>query len=74
MPSWLANIGVPFIQLYAALMHDPPLYTYESLEILKTGNAHIHHEKATKEFGFSPRKLEETISDTFDWYRENGYL
>ena len=74
MPYWLAEIGVPFLKVYARLMGTDPLYTRESLEILKTSHRMISSEKARKELGYSPRPLEETIRDTLDWFRENGYL
>ena len=74
MPYWLAEIGVPFLRAYARLMGTDPLYTRESLEILKTSHRMISSEKARKELGYSPRPLEETIRDTLDWFRENGYL
>ena len=31
------------------------------------------HEKATRELGYHPRPLEETLSEAVQWFRENGY-
>lgn len=74
LPGWLSWVGLPFIQAAAKIRNEHPLYTKESLLILKSGNRHISHDKATREFGFQPRPLEETLKDTFDWYRENHYI
>jgi len=74
LPFWLAQLGVPFLQAYARLKGTDPLYTSESLEILKTSHHMISSEKAKKELGYAPRPLEETIRDTVDWFKENGYL
>ncbi|PLX10573.1 MAG: hypothetical protein C0597_16520 [Marinilabiliales bacterium] len=66
-PLFLAKIGLPFIKLYSILANEHPLYTYESLEILKNSNKHITSLKAKKELGFSSRPVEETLRDTFEW-------
>jgi len=74
LPYGLAELGVPFLKAYARLRGTDPLYTKESLEILKTSHRNISSEKARKELGYNPRPLEETIRDTLDWFKENGYL
>ncbi len=74
LPYWLAELGVPFLKGYAQLVGTDPLYTRESLEILKTSHRMISSEKAKNELGYNPRPLEETIRDTLDWFRSNGYL
>jgi len=74
LPFWLAQLGVPFLQAYARLKGTDPLYTKESLEILKTSHNMISCEKAKEELGYNPRPLEETIRDTIEWFKENGYF
>jgi dihydroflavonol-4-reductase len=73
-PTILAKIGLPFISLYARLKNEDPLYTSNSLEILKNSNRSISHAKATKELNYQPRSLEETLRDTFEWYNKNGLI
>jgi dihydroflavonol-4-reductase len=73
-PSILARIGLPFIKLYAYIMNEHPLYTGESLDILKSSNRNISNEKAGKTIGYKSRPLEETIVDTFEWYKQNGMV
>lgn len=73
-PAFLAKIGLPFITLYARLKKEDPLYTSNSLEILKNSNSKISHAKAVSELEYNPRPLEETLRDTFDWYIQNGLI
>lgn len=70
----LARIGLPFLKLYCRLNNTQPLYTKDSLKILQTGHSHISHEKAKKSLEFTPRPIEETLRDTYDWYRTNGLM
>lgn len=37
-------------------------------------NCNISHEKATKELGYDPRPVKESIRDQYLWFKENGYL
>lgn len=74
IPMFFAKAGVPFITAYAKLTDQDPLYTYDSLRTLLEVNTRISHEKATKELGYKPRSLEQTIKDTITWYQANGYL
>lgn len=74
MPFWVARLGLPFITAYSKITGAEPLYTSESLEIIKNGNRNISNAKARNELGFNPRKLEDTIKDLFTWFQENGSL
>ena len=69
IPIWIANMGVPFIKLYAAITGTQALYTYESLKILQEGNRNILSNKARADLGYAPRELEETIKDTVAWFK-----
>lgn len=74
VPVLIANIGLPFIKLYAHLTHKQPLYDRAYLDILQEGNRHILSAKAINQLGYTVRSLEETITDTINWFRENGKL
>jgi dihydroflavonol-4-reductase len=74
MPLWLTKIGVPFILLYSKITNTKPLYTFESLEILQCGNKNISSLKATRELDFNPRPLDQTLLDTYNWFKENNYI
>ncbi len=73
-PFWLAHIGVPFLGLWAKLLNKHPLYTHESLEVLKNAHRNVSHEKAANHLGFNPRPLEDTIHDIYTWYREQSII
>ncbi len=73
-PYWLAKIGLPFIQTYCFVSRTEPLYTYDSINTLMRAHRNISHKKASQELGFTPRPLEESLKDTLEWFRENGYL
>jgi dihydroflavonol-4-reductase len=73
MPRWLAYVGAPFLAVFARMTGKRPLYTSASLRALRTGQD-VSHEKAARELGYNPRPLLETIVDTFEWFRQNGYL
>lgn len=74
LPMWLARLGVPFMWLYSKLTGRPPVYTNVSLDLLNSNNRFVSSRKAQTELGFNPRPLEETINDTYNWYKENNYL
>lgn len=73
-PLFLAKIGLPFIKLYSAITNEHPLYTSESLHILKNSNKFISNKKAIQNLDFNTRPLEETLSDTLGWYKQNGTI
>jgi nucleoside-diphosphate-sugar epimerase len=74
MPFWVAQFGLPFITGFSKITGVEPLYTKESLQIIKNGNRNISNAKARNELGFNPRSLEDTMRDLFLWFRENGSL
>jgi dihydroflavonol-4-reductase len=74
VPVYLARLTCPFYQVYSALTNKEPLYTNQSLDLLVSSPLNISSEKARRELGYSPRPLEETLIETFKWYKENKYL
>jgi dihydroflavonol-4-reductase len=46
-----------------------PRFTPYSLEVLQS-NSNISHAKATKELGYHPRSLQESIRDAVKWFLE----
>ncbi|MDP2723829.1 MAG: NAD-dependent epimerase/dehydratase family protein [Bacteroidales bacterium] len=74
VPFWLAYLGVPFIKAWTALSKTQPLYTHDSLYILQKGCRNLSSAKATRVFGFNPRPLEETVTETIHWFKQNNYL
>ncbi len=74
LPAWAGYLGLPFILLMAALMRQQPLYTKESIYTMTHGNKRISSLKAEKELDYQCRPLNETISDSISWFKQEGYL
>ncbi len=74
LPYWIAYVGVPFIRIWSSLTGQRPLYTRESLDIIRQANKNILNNKARKELDYHPRPFAETIRDTINWFKENNYI
>jgi dihydroflavonol-4-reductase len=72
-PLALARVGAPFATAAAHLTGRRPLFTSVSLEALRS-NRQISHARATRDLGYQPRPLAETLRDTFRWFAEHGAL
>lgn len=68
-PKWLAKLFAPILARSALKRGKKPIYTAYSLSTLAV-NARFSHDKATKELGYVPRELYETLSDTVEWLYE----
>lgn len=66
LPLWMAKIATPFIEMWAKRHHRRPLYTRYSLYTLHS-NDKFSHDKATRELGYLPRDLYQTLADTLAW-------
>ena len=74
IPFWLAEVGVPFLKAWARVSGNKPLYTKESVEILKTAHTDISCKKARNELGYESRPFKDTLRDTIEWFKENNYI
>jgi dihydroflavonol-4-reductase len=74
VPVFMARLTCPFFQIYSSLTNTEPLYTWQSLDLLVSSPENISMEKAARELDHKPRSLEQTLKDTFVWYKENNYL
>ena len=74
IPFWLAEVGVPFLKAWARVSGNKPLYTKESVEILKTAHTNISSKKAQNELGYESRPFKDTLRDTIEWFKENNYI
>ena len=73
IPTQIARFASLFTPLYYRLTKTEPRFTPYSLEVLAS-NSNICHAKAKQEFGYNPRSLRESISDTVKWFTENHNL
>jgi dihydroflavonol-4-reductase len=71
IPFDLARFAAYFTPLYYRLAQVTPRFTPYSLEVLQS-NSYISHEKATRELGYQPRALYESIGDTVRWFLESA--
>lgn len=73
-PVWAAKSFLPLIHAYARVSNTAPVYTRESIAAMTSGNRYISSEKARLAFGFQSRPLEESITDTIQWYKTHQYI
>ncbi len=66
VPFDLARLAARFSPVYYNLFRVSPRFTSYSLEVLRS-NANISHAKATRELGYKPRAIHQTIADTVHW-------
>lgn len=67
LPLILAKAIARISPFYARILKIRPRLTPYSIEVLRS-NSDISHLKATKELGYNPRPILETITDTVKWF------
>lgn len=72
-PLWLARMASPAVIAASKLLGTRPLITPYALQIVAC-NYHFKHDKAAAELGYSPRPIEDTLTDMLGWYKQEGYL
>ena len=73
LPMWLAKTSAPAAMFFDRIRGRRPLFTPISMKELES-NPDISHAKASKELGYQPRPIEQTIADTVAWFKTNGFL
>ncbi len=73
LPLGFAKAVSLLMPAYYRARRQQPRFTTYSLHVVSS-NSLMSHEKATRELGFSPRPFEETVSDTLQWFRQQGML
>jgi dihydroflavonol-4-reductase len=71
IPFDLARLASIFTPFYYQLARVTPRFTPYSLEVLQS-NSYISHAKATRELGYQPRPLFESLADTVRWFLESA--
>ena len=72
-PFWAAKADAPAATLFDRIRRRRPLLTPVAMEELKS-NPRVSHGKATRELGFGPRPLRDTVTDTIMWFPANSFL
>ncbi len=70
VPFDLAKFAALFTPMYYSYARVTPRFTPYSLEVLRS-NANISHAKATRELGYKPRPIYDSIRDAVRWFLEN---
>lgn len=69
VPIWLAQLAQPIMAKLAQVNGAQPIYTRPMLNAMKS-NHNISHARATRDLGYSPRPLQQTIADTLNWFKD----
>jgi dihydroflavonol-4-reductase len=70
VPHFVAKAAAPITALANRLAGRDPQFTRYSLDTV-AGTTSISHAKASRELGWEPRPISETIADTVRWWREH---
>jgi dihydroflavonol-4-reductase len=73
VPAWAADAAAVLVPAYCRLTGARPRFSQDSLYTLRS-NAWVSHDKATRELGFEPRSIRESIAGTLRWFAEAGML
>lgn len=73
LPMWVARAGAPLLALAASAGGPEPLYTAESLWVLRIRRS-FDAAKAARDLGFGPRPIEESVGDIYRWFAAQGML
>lgn len=73
IPYWIIYPVAFIAPLYYKLSGTKPVFTTFSVKTVRS-NSNISHEKATAEFGYSPRPIEQTLMDTINWFKEEKFF
>lgn len=70
---WFAFITGALSEVFYKIVKEKPLFT--SYAVYTTGtNCNFSSDKAKNKLGYTIRNIEETISDTINWYKEKGEI
>ena len=70
IPFDLAKFAAIFTPMYYRFANETPRFTPYSLEVLQS-NSNISHAKATRELGYKPRPIFDSIRDAVTWFLDS---
>ena len=70
IPFDLAKFAAIFTPVYYRFANETPRFTPYSLEVLQS-NSNISHAKATRELGYKPRPIFDSIRDAVKWFLDS---
>lgn len=74
VPYAVALAGLPFVRMYAMLRNVSPVYTRESLDLVRDCPVSVDQHPPMIDLGYRPRPIRETVFDTLEWFKHNGML
>jgi dihydroflavonol-4-reductase len=72
-PAPLARACAPIVTAVSGWTGARSIFTSVSLKALSS-NRNISHARATRELGYEPRPIGETMADTIRWFTDNGFI
>ena len=70
IPFDLAKFAAIFTPMYYRFANETPRFTPYSLDVLQS-NSNISHAKATRELGYKPRPIFDSIRDAVKWFLDS---
>lgn len=74
LPLWLVRGVVPLVKVFSRLTGRLRYFNRAAIDKLVYSNRHVDASRARAELGFTSRPFAETIKDTVDWFRGEGYI
>jgi dihydroflavonol-4-reductase len=72
-PFTVARASAPIVTAVSRWTGVRPIFTSVSLKALAS-NHNISHARATRELGYEPRPVSQTLADTIRWFADNGFI
>lgn len=72
-PVPVARACAPIVTAVSRWTGARPIFTSVSLKALAS-NRNISHARATRELGYEPRPISQTLADTIRWFMDNGFI
>lgn len=73
IPTIIAKIATIFSPIISKITKEKEVLTQYSISVLNS-NCNISSNKAKSTLGFSARPLRESIKDSYEWFRNKGYI
>lgn len=76
VPLAVLRVIAALYELQHLITGKPVLISNSTIKLMagERDRTHFSHEKSAKELGCRFRPVEQTLADTLNWYRANGYL
>jgi nucleoside-diphosphate-sugar epimerase len=73
VPLWVANAFAGVSEAAGKVFKFEPMLTHSKVKFF-TENRALSYQKAARDLGYKPVRLEDGIKRTVEWYQKNGYL